>query len=65
MPSADEMFRSLISLVGRQVEVGLRASGERLSGKVAYAMFDSFLMDVASGRRVIPFSDILYLDPLD
>jgi hypothetical protein len=63
MPSVDEIFRSLISLVGKEVEVGLRSSGEKLNGTVSYTMFDSFLLKTTKGKRVISFSDILYLDP--
>ena len=64
MSSVDEIFRSLISLVGKEVEVGLRSTGEKLTGTVSYTMFDSFLIKIGEVRRVISFSDILFLDPL-
>ena len=64
MSSVDEIFRSLIALVGKEVEVGLRSSGEKLTGTVSYTMFDSFLIRTGNTRRVIAFSDILFLDPV-
>jgi hypothetical protein len=64
MPSVDEIFKSLISLVGKEVEVGLRSTGEKLTGMVSYTMFDSFLIRVGETKRVIPFNDILFLDPV-
>ena len=64
MSSVNEIFRSLISLVGKEVEVGLRSTGEKLTGTVSYAMFDSFLLRVGNNKRVISFGDILFLDPL-
>jgi len=64
MPSVDEIFRDLISLVGKEVEVGLRSTGEKLTGIVSYTMFDSFLIRVGETRKVIPFTDILFLDPV-
>lgn len=57
-----EMFRNVLGLVGREVEVGVASSGERLSGRVANAMFDSFLLDTAGKMRVVRFDDILFLD---
>lgn len=64
MSSVDEIFRSLISLVGKDVEVGLRSTGEKITGTVSYTMFDSFLINVGGVKKVIPFSDILFLDPV-
>ena len=44
MSSIDKIFRELISLVGKEVDVGLRSTGEKLRGTVTYTMFDSFLL---------------------
>ncbi len=58
------MFRDLISLVGKDVEVALRSTGEKLVGTVGYTMFDSFILRVKEEKKIIPFDDILYLDPV-
>lgn len=64
MGSTNEIFRNLISLVGKKIELGLRSTGEKLVGTVVYTMFDSFLIEINGQRRVIPFGDILSLDPI-
>jgi len=64
MADIDKIFRDLISLVGKEIELGLRSSGEKMTGRVCYTMFDSFLLEVKGVKRVIPFADILFLDPV-
>lgn len=62
MPSTQDIFRKLVGLVGKSVEVAVRSSGKQLRGTVAHAMFDSFLLDVDGNRQVVSFDDLLYLD---
>ena len=57
-----ELFRKILSLQGKEVEVSLNSSGELLRGKIVNTMFDSFLIEVRGANRVVPFSDILFLD---
>ena len=64
MSNIDKIFRDLISLVGKEVDVGLVSTGEKLRGTVTYTMFDSFLLRVGGEKKVIAFADILYLDPV-
>jgi hypothetical protein len=65
MPDIDQIFHDLISLVGKEIEVGLRSKADAVRGTVVYTMFDSFLIETNGGRRVIAFDDINYLTPLD
>ena len=66
MSARDEktIFSNLIRLIGKQVEVGVAASGEKLRGQVSNAMFDSFILCTESGKRIIRFDDILFLDEI-
>ena len=62
--SQKTLFRELIRLVGKKVEVGISSTGEKLSGVIANTMFDSFIVDTTKGRRVIRFSDVFFLIPI-
>ena len=62
--SEDQMFHEARRLVGTEVEVGIISTSEVLRGKVAYAMFDSILIEAKPGQnRAIPFRDIQFLTP--
>lgn len=65
MPDVDQIFHDLISLVGKEIEVGLRDSAGSLRGTVVYTMFDSFLLEIKGQRRVVAFDDINFLTPLN
>ena len=58
------LFTKLLAYTGKEVVVGTISSGEKLSGIVKNAMFDSFILDTNSGRRIIAFNDIKFLDAL-
>lgn len=62
MQSDQEIFQQFVGLVGREIEVGVRSTGERLTGKVENAMFDSFLLNVRGKNRAIFFRDLVYLN---
>lgn len=65
MTSEQAQFRDLLKLVGKEVELSLRTTGEKLRGKIVYDMFDSFLFEANQTRRVIRVTDLLYLDRVD
>lgn len=62
--SEQRYFEEFISLVGSKIRIALRSSGEEIIGIVTNAMFDSFLLDIKSGTRVITFDDLVYFEKL-
>ncbi len=58
------IFNDLLSLVGKTVEVGVASSRARLRGEVRNAMFDSFILETETGKQIIRFEDILFLDEM-
>lgn len=63
--NAQALFRTVLSLVGKNVEVGTKSTGSRVSGTIVNAMFDSFLLEGAGEKRIVRFEDILFLTPRD
>ena len=55
-------FEQFMSLIGQEVEVGLRSIESIVKGRVTSAMFDSFLIATSQGTRVIRFEDVSFLD---
>ncbi len=61
MPSEQQLFKQLVSLMGKQIDVGIRSSGKKLQGTVVNAMFDSFLIEANGKNNVIAYNDLSYL----
>lgn len=59
-----EIFEGYLKLVGKNVALGIRSTGEHLRGKIINTMFDSFILELASTQRVIGFRDVMYVEPL-
>ena len=65
-----DTHRALLKLVGKSVVVGLHegvpaaraVNSSSIKGKVANAMFDSFLVETSSGNHVIRFEDVAFID---
>ncbi|HMO18567.1 MAG TPA: hypothetical protein PKA63_10005 [Oligoflexia bacterium] len=55
-------FNQFISLVGRNIRLALRSTGEELEGTVTNAMFDSFLLQTKNAVKVITFDDLVYFE---
>jgi len=62
MRNQQKLFSEFLRLVGTEVVVGVISSGEKLGGKIVNAMFDSFILDAPSGRHVIAYRDVKFLD---
>ena len=56
-----EIFQTLLSLVGKEVEVTLASQGHIIKGTLTNASFDSFIVEGVQGKQIISFSDMLAL----
>ena len=56
-------FETILSLVGRTVELATSNDSSPIKAKIVNAMFDSFIADTPSGRRIVRFEDVLELVP--
>ena len=59
-----EIAQTLISLIGKNVDVGIISSGERLNGTIVNAMFDSFLIESNGETKVVQIRDLAFLEPI-
>ncbi len=58
-------FRSYLRLVGKAVQLGLKTGGvdgSVVRGTVRNAMFDSFILEISGGNKIIRFEDVAYLE---
>ncbi len=62
MPKEQDIFRAVVALIGKNIELGIKSTGEILHAQVINAMFDSLLISIAGKSRVIAFADISFLD---
>lgn len=60
-----DFFEKTLSLVGKEVELSTVAEPAPTRAKITNAMFDSFIADTPSGRRIVRFEDVLELVPLE
>ncbi len=64
MLDAQALFQNLLKLVGRQVELSTPEAAKPLKGRISNVMFDSFILDTDTGRRIVRFEDIVFLNPI-
>ncbi len=65
MVHSQRIFTELLSLVGKQLSVGVNSEASSFEGTLRNVMFDSFIVDTDKGRRIIRFDDITFLDPVE
>ena len=54
--------KKLIALIGTKITVGLSSTGEKLSGTVENAMFDSFLLNSNGTKIIVRVQDLTFLE---
>jgi hypothetical protein len=64
MMNAQRLFRKLLSLVGKEVEIGTFSDGTPLRGCIANVMFDSIIFSTEREKRIVRFQDLVYVEPL-
>ena len=62
MPKEQDLYRKCLSLVGKNIELGISSTGEQLFATITNAMFDSILISINGVNRVVAFRDLAYLD---
>jgi hypothetical protein len=62
--SEQKFFEQFMSLVGREISLITRSSGEKIEGTVENSMFDSFVLLSKTGKRIIRFDDLLFFESL-
>lgn len=65
MTSYHKLFHDLLSLQGKEIDVGLLASGEHFQGTLINTMFDSFLVETAGTKKIVHFNNIQFVRQRD
>lgn len=63
MSDTQTIFEHVLSLVGHKVSLSKRSDGKSLTGTIRNAMFDSLILENATGNHIIRFTDLNFLNP--
>jgi len=64
MLDAQSLFEHLLSLVGRQIELGSAKLPKPIKGVISNVMFDSFIFESSGEKKIVRFEDLVFLNPV-
>ena len=62
MLDEQRLYSEFVSLMGKEISIGLKSDGKKYSGTVSSANFDSAVLETSSGNMIVSFTDLAFVE---